>query len=174
MNFYIEHTDLSLALYFLQNKKQDNILWVSKQINQLKIEQLRQMERVKNCLIVFLHPQNRSSIFILERILCWSALRPNSTIINKKKSIYLPSIIFENLPKINPSAVAIESLEDLDHLKPHHNEIFSNVTEYYYNFDQFKFYRSSKNPLDWLLSICSIKKIMQYLWLRTYKDLSSD
>lgn len=174
MNFYIEHTDLSFALYFHRNKSQDDILWINKQINQLKIEQLKQLEQIKNCIVIFLKPQNRSSTFILERIFCWSALKPNSRIVHRSKSIYLPPFIFENLPKIHTAAITIENSEDIKRLGPHHHEVFSNLTEYYYSFDRFKFYRSSKNPLDWLLSICSIKKIMQYLWFRTYKDLNSD
>lgn len=143
------------------------IILMDMELNQLPIEILLELEGWNNCFFIFFENPNEQSLFLIENIYMWKKLQIISSTKNKFK--YLPKSIFKSMPKISSDITYLKTPQDLILLKNIEKTIFSNFP---LESENCEIYLSANILIQSVKSICSIKKLMQYFWLRTYRDLA--
>ena len=142
------------------------VLIIGQQIDSLSIIKLMQIDKIQHSLIIFVIPPNESSLFIIKNLFHWSELRDLEVVTLKSK--YLPLFVFKNLPAINQHIYSINNIEDLLNLKKSMQCIFSKI---HLRSSTAQIFQQSQHFKQNSFSICSINKLMQYLWLRIFRDL---
>jgi len=149
------------------NNYSNCLILVDKELSKLSLKNLTDLEQLKNCVFLFTQQLNQEDSLIIKKILNWKEIKINLR--QSKHEYYLPKIIFLNMPTLDRNITYLKKPADLFKIDTISNIVFSN----------FHLYSSSKNiflstisPLDFFKSICSIKKIMQYFWLRSYRDIA--
>ncbi len=145
------------------------VIVVDQQLGQQSIETLRKLEKIQSSIFIFLNKQNEQSNYLLQKVFNWTQIIDKE--IQHYQSIQVPSFMIKYLPKISSQEYLITSTEQLIEAPCELNEIVTSLNlssssiDIYSAFQPFPHFR---------ISICSIKKLMQYLFLRTFRDLPND
>ena len=142
------------------------VLIIGQQINSISTIKLLQMDKIQHSLIIFVTPPNESSLFIIKNLFGWSELKDLEVATLKSK--YLPLFLFKNLPVIDQHIYTINDIEDLLKFKKNMQCIFSKIN---LRSSTAQVFQQSRHFKQNSFSICSINKLMQYLWLRIFRDL---
>jgi hypothetical protein len=142
------------------------VLIIGQQIDSLSTVKLMQMDKIQHSLIIFVSPPNESSLFIIKNLFGWSELKDLEVVTRQSK--YLPLFLFKNLPQIDQGIYSINNIEDLLNLKKSMQCIFSKI---HLRSSTAQIFQQSQHFKQNSFSICSTNKLMQYLWLRIFRDL---
>ena len=147
----------------------EGVVLVKGQLYDLSLSTLQKCYLIKNSIIILIEPQSSASLYLIDHLYGWYKLKFSPVFI--KNPSYLPKNIFNKLPNLDKNIRVITSLKSLvQYSEYRETALFTNIN-FSSSCQKFKIYFPSDNPLKYFFSICSIKKIMQYIMLRTYKDL---
>lgn len=145
------------------------IIVVDQELAKEPVETLRSLEKIQSSIFIFLNKQNEQSKYLLQNIFNWTK------IIDKEilhfQPIQIPSFMIKYLPKISSQEYLITSAEQLIEAPCELNEI---ITDLNLSSSSINIYSSFRPFPHFRITICSIKKLMQYLLLRTFRDLPND
>lgn len=162
----IDHTPVVLAP--AQNILTEKVIFITdRELSDLNLSQLFTLQSLKSSIIFSIKAQNKSSIYIAEKLLGFSSCQ----FISPSKQTLLPKHIFSIFPKISPGVFEIKKIDDLLSVPSAKHEVFSTLD---LSRDKGALFCPTNGPLLPFFSICSIKKIMQYFSYRFIRDIPND
>ena len=145
------------------------VIFVDIPLSSLGVFTLLKIEPINSSFFVFLTLPSPQCQYLIRSLFRWQEYQLRSR--KLRAPIYLPFFVFHYLPKLDTRSHFIEDYDSL-FCSPHNpSEVYSTKA---LRSNSIPTYAISPNFYHWIFSICSLKKYVQYLWLRTYRDLPND